>query len=322
LRASLGWSAAELGRLLFESLHSKLLTLPDETLVYPAHGAGSLCGKTISTDAASTIGAERRSNYALRPMALEEFVAAVCADQPDAPPYFTYDAVQNASEHATLDSVLVRALTPLSLREVLDMQMAGTLVLDVRDGQRFAAGHLPGSINIGLTGRYATWAGTVLHHEDAIVVVADPGREEEAATRLARIGFDHVVGHLEGGIATAQARPCLLVRTARVSAAQLAERLTWPLRPVVLDVRTLREWNDQHIEGSVNIPLTRLCERLSELRRDRTLVVICASGYRSAIAASLLQRHGFDLVELAGGMQAWSAYEAAKTDDRATTTVQ
>jgi hydroxyacylglutathione hydrolase len=308
LRASLGWSAAELGRLLFHSLHTKLLTLPDQTLVYPTHGAGSLCGRNISTDTVSTIGAERRSNYAVQPMSEEAFVEVVTTDQPDAPPYFNYDAVLNSKERPTLDAILERELRPLPLERVLDMQRARAHVLDVRDPGDFANGHLAGSINIGLGGQYATWAGTVLDRERAIVIIAAPGREEEAATRLGRIGFDAVAGYLAGGMQTLETRPDLLARTDRVSATLLAEQLASPEPPLVLDVRTSREWNDKHVEGSVNMPLNHLQRRLGELSRDRMMAVLCAGGYRSAIAASLLEHHGFErLIELAGGMSAWEA---------------
>jgi hydroxyacylglutathione hydrolase len=308
LRASLGWSAAELGRLLFESLHTKPLALPDETLVYPTHGAGSLCGKSISTETVSTIGDQRRSNYALQPMSQDEFVAVVTADQPDAPPYFTYDAVLNSKEHPTLDAILQRELNPLPLQLVLELQAAGAQVLDVRDPGDFAKGHLAGSINVGLGGQYATWAGTVLDRERPIVIVAEPGREEEAATRLGRIGFDEVAGFLEGGIQTLETRPELLVRTERVNATVLAEQLASSMPPLVLDVRTPREWETAHIAGSLNTPLNHLQERLLDLSRERQMAVICAGGYRSAIATSVLQRHGFaHLIELAGGIAAWEA---------------
>ena len=190
LRASLGWSATELGDRLYDSLWSKVLLLPDETLVYPGHGAGSLCGKSLGTTNGSTIGQERQSNYALQSMSRDEFVALVTADQPDAPPYFTYDAVLNSKVHQTLESSLQRVMTPLSLAQVLDLQKSGAVVLDVRDPVDFARGHLVGSVNIGLGGQYASWAGTVLDRERPLVIIAPPGREEEAATRLGRIGFD------------------------------------------------------------------------------------------------------------------------------------
>ena len=162
LRASIGWSANDLGSRLFDSLHNKLLPLPDETLVYPAHGAGSLCGKQLSSDTVSSLGDQRRLNYALQPMSSEEFIRLVTADQPDAPAYFTYDAILNTRERATLDKSLEQALHPIDLADVLQMGDAGSQILDVRDAAEYGKGHLAGSINIGLGGQYATWAGTIL----------------------------------------------------------------------------------------------------------------------------------------------------------------
>lgn len=308
LRASLGWSATELGRLLYDSLRTKLLPLPDDTLVYPTHGAGSLCGKSISKETVSTIGEQRRSNYALQPMSEDEFVTLVTADQPDAPPYFTYDAVLNSKERPTLDAILEQELNKLSLPQVLEMREAEAQILDVRDPGDFAMAHLTGSINIGLGGQYATWAGTVLSRERPIVIIAEPGREEEAAMRLGRIGFDNVAGFLERGMQALEGHPDLLAGTERVDAPTVAEELAASEPPVVLDVRTPREWNGAHIRGSVNLPLAQLPACLSELSRERRMVVCCAGGYRSSIAASLLQRNEFEhFMELAGGIAAWEA---------------
>jgi rhodanese-related sulfurtransferase/glyoxylase-like metal-dependent hydrolase (beta-lactamase superfamily II) len=308
LRAALGWSASELGQLLFDSLQSKLLPLPDETLIYPAHGAGSLCGKSIGAETVSTIGEQRRSNYALQSMSPAAFLALVTADQPDAPPYFTYDAVLNSRERTTLEVILQRELQPLSIDRVLGLQTDGAQVLDVREPAEFAEGHMAGSINIGLSGQYATWAGTVLTTDRPVVIVAAPGREQEAAMRLGRIGFDNVAGYLEGGILALDGRPDLLRLTERTTAGVLADRVASAGRPLVLDVRTPSEWRAKHIEGSVNVPLNRLEARLPELPRQSRLWVCCAGGYRSSIAVSLLQRAGFDdLVELAGGLAAWEA---------------
>src|SRR5881396_3820251 len=200
LRAALGWSAADLGGRLYDSLHTKLLTLSDASLVYPAHGAGSLCGKALSKETVSTIGEQRRLNYALQPMTKAAFVDLVTADQPDAPPYFTYDAVLNSKERPTLDETLARELNPMTLDQVLGLQEVGGQLLDTRDPVEFAAAHLTGSINIGLGGQYATWAGTILSRDQPIVIIADPGRENESAVRLGRIGFDHVVGFLKDGL--------------------------------------------------------------------------------------------------------------------------
>ena len=308
LRASLGWTAQDLGSHLYDSLHDKLLILPDDTLVYPAHGAGSLCGKQLSSDTVSSLGDQRRLNYALQPMSKEEFIRLVTADQPDAPAYFTYDAILNTRERATLDKSLERALHPIDLDEVLRMGDAGAQILDVREASEYAKGHLAGSINIGLGGQYATWAGTVLHRAKPIVIVAEPGREQEAALRLGRIGFDHVKGYLHEGMEALSGRPDLVWPTERRSAPMVAAELASADPPLLLDIRNPREWTTRHIEGSVNIPLNHLQERIAEIPRDRRIAVHCAGGYRSSIAAGILHQHGIThLIEMAGGLAAWDA---------------
>jgi hydroxyacylglutathione hydrolase len=308
LRASLGWTANDLGAHLYDSLHDKLLTLPDETLVYPAHGAGSLCGKQLSSDTVSSLGDQRRFNYALQPMSKEVFIRLVTADQPDAPPYFTYDAILNTREHATLDNNLEAVLHPVELDEVIRLGDAGAQILDVRDAAEYAPGHLAGSINIGLGGQYATWAGTVLDRAKSIVIIAEPGRELEAALRLGRIGFDHVRGYLRGGMQALAERPDLVWPTERVSVQTVADELASAEPPLVLDIRNSREWAAKHIAGSVNIPLNHLQERIAEVPRDRRIAVHCAGGYRSSIAASILHQYGItNLIEMAGGLAAWDA---------------
>lgn len=310
LRVALGWSANDLGGLLYDSLHDKLMTLPDDAAVYPAHGAGSLCGKALSKETVSTIGEQRRSNYALQPMSKTAFVDLVTADQPDAPAYFTYDAVLNSQERPTLDETLER-IGALPLERVLALQAEGAQVLDTREPAEFAAAHLASSVNVGLGGQYATWAGTVLTHEHPIVIVATPGREHEAATRLGRIGFDRVAGYLQDGLQSTASRPELMRSTERLSPQVAAERIaaaTGTQGPVLVDVRAPGEHRQKRIAGSVSLPLTHLGERLSELPAARPLLVYCAGGYRSSIAASLLQRHGFPQVsEIAGGIAAWEA---------------
>jgi glyoxylase-like metal-dependent hydrolase (beta-lactamase superfamily II)/rhodanese-related sulfurtransferase len=308
LRVALGWSAADLGRLLYDSLHDKLLALPDSTIVYPAHGAGSLCGKALGTETFSTIGDQRRLNYALQPMSKETFVELVTADQPDAPPYFTYDAVLNTKQRPTLDQALAEHLKPLSLEDVLALAAGGAQVLDARDGADFAAAHLTGSVNVGLVGQFATWAGTVLRRDRPIVIVADPGREGEAALRLGRIGFDHIAGYLKDGLVSLAGRPDLVERFDRLSAGVAAERLRSSEPPVLLDVRAPAETAAKAIAGSVNVPLTRLEAQIADVPAGRPVLVFCAGGYRSPIAASVLRRHGVkDVSELAGGMAAWEA---------------
>jgi len=316
LRAALGWSARELGSLLFDSLHTKLLALPDASLVYPAHGAGSLCGKAISKETVSTLGEQRRLNYALQPMSKEAFIQVVTADQPEAPPYFTYDAVLNSEERATLDEALAREMNPLTLDAVLALKANGAQILDTRDPDEFGAAHLAGSTNIGLGGQYATWAGTMLDRKHPIVIIAAPGREPESAVRLGRIGFDHVAGYLQNGLHSLESRPELIAKTERLSAPFAADLLSSNQPPLVVDVRAPREREQKHIGGSLSIPLNRLAENLERLPKNRSLLVYCAGGYRSSIAASLLRGSGFDSVsEIAGGIAAW---EAAKLPVRHT----
>lgn len=308
LRASLGWTAQELGGRLYDSLHNKLLTLPDETLVYPAHGAGSLCGKQLSSDTVSTLGDQRRLNYALQPMSKEEFIRLVTADQPEAPAYFTYDAILNTRERPTLDKTLEQVLRPVELDEVLAMGDAGAQLLDVRDTAEYAKGHLAGSINIALGGQYATWAGTVLDRTRPIVIIAEPGREEEAALRLGRIGFDHVKGYLRDGMGALAERQDLVWATERVSAPMLADELALQNPPLVIDIRNPPEWNTKHLSDSVNLPLAHLRERIGEVPRTRRIAVHCAGGYRSSIAVSILNQYGItNVIELAGGITAWEA---------------
>lgn len=308
LRASLGWTANDLAAHLYDSLHDKLLTLPDETLVYPAHGAGSLCGKQLSSDTVSSLGDQRRFNYALQPMSKKVFVGLVAADQPDAPPYFTYDAILNTRERATLDKNLEEVLHPVELDEVIQLGDSGAQILDVRDATEYAKGHLAGSINIGLAGQYATWAGTVLDRNKPIVIIAEPGRELEAALRLGRIGFDHVRGYLRGGMQALAERMDLVRSTERVSAQMAADELASTEPPLVLDIRDPREWETRHITRSMNIPLNHLQERIAEVPRDRRIVVHCEGGYRSSIAASILHHYGItNLIEMAGGLTAWEA---------------
>jgi glyoxylase-like metal-dependent hydrolase (beta-lactamase superfamily II)/rhodanese-related sulfurtransferase len=317
LRAALGWSAVDLGGMLFNSLHGKLLTLPDATLVYPAHGAGSLCGKALSKDTVSTIGDQRRVNYALRPMSQTAFVDLVTTDQPEAPAYFTYDAVLNSRERPTLDEALARELQPLTLDQLLAAQRSGAQVLDTRDPAEFAPAHLAGSINIGLGGQYATWAGTILDVTQPIIIVAQPGAETESAMRLGRIGFDQVAGFLKGGLAAAANRESesdvshndsLIVSTDRLSPHVAAERLASSQPPLAIDVRSPRERAEKWIADTAHNPLNALRAAALGLPRDRPLLVFCAGGYRSSMAASLLQRDGFTNVsELAGGIAAWEA---------------
>jgi hydroxyacylglutathione hydrolase len=313
LLASIGVTADELADMLYDSITNKLVKLPDATLVYPAHGAGSMCGKSLSKETVSTIGEQKKFNYALQPMSREAFKAIVTADQPEAPDYFVHDAILNRKERASLGAAMEKTLKPLTLDEVLALEKSGAQLLDVRDGIDFEGGHLKGTLNIALNGKYATWAGSMLSHDKPIVVVAEEGGEEEAVMRLGRIGFDNVAGYLAGGMNALASRDDLVERTERITAPALAEWLAGKRpdagpAPLVIDVRSDAEHAGGHIEGSLNIPLTHLDERSGEIPADRPVAVHCEGGYRSAIAASLLQKLGRrDVHDMVGGYKAWLA---------------
>lgn len=311
LMVSVGRNAADMAGLLYDSLHEKLLRLPDETRVYPCHGAGSACGKNISSETSSTIGAQRQTNYALQPMSKEKFVSVVTCAQPEAPAYFAYNARLNRADRPTLEAVLEQALQPLDLEEVLRRVGEGAQLLDTREADAFASGHLPGAVHIGLSGRYASWVGTLLDPEQPIVMVADPGKEEESAMRLGRIGFDRISGYLRGGMAAASDRRPSLVRRSRIGCEALAKALSGDAPPQVVDVRQEGEWLAGHIEGALHLPLASWTAQQSKLPRDRELVFVCKSGYRSSIAASLAERSGFKSVtDLTGGMDGWGRISA------------
>ncbi len=312
LLGSLGFAADDLAGMLYRSIKEKILPLPDETLVYPAHGAGSMCGRALSTETVSTMGEQRKYNYALQPMSEAEFTALVTADQPDAPQYFVYDAIMNRKERQTLDESLQLSLKPLGADELLRQQREGAHVLDVREPADYEGAHVANSINIGLSGRFATFAGILLDSDTPIVIVADPGREEEAALRLGRIGYDHVVGYLEGGMAALASREEVTRRTERITPATVDEHLRQPDPPAILDVRTENEFQGMRIEGSLHIPLHHVLERIGEVPTDRPVVVHCESGYRSAMAMGILERHGLtNATHMVGGIAAWGASRLA-----------
>ena len=327
LLASIGVTADELADMLYDSITNKLVKLPDATLVYPAHGAGSMCGKSLSKETVSTIGEQKKFNYALQPMSREAFKAIVTADQPEAPDYFVHDAILNRKERASLGDAMEKTLKPLALDEVLAAVKAGAQLLDVRDGIDFEGGHLRGALNIALNGKYATWAGSMLSHDKPIVVIAEEGGEEEAVMRLGRIGFDNVAGYLTGGMSALASRDDLVERTERITAPALAEWLAGKrpdagAAPIVVDVRSEAEHAGGHIAGALNIPLTHLDERIGEIPSGKPVAVHCEGGYRSAIAASLLQKlgrpHVFDLV---GGYKAWAAARLTSATGRSHTAV-
>ncbi len=305
LLASVGVTAEQLGGMLYESLHDKLMKLPDATLVYPAHGAGSMCGKNLGSETFTTIGTQRQQNYALQPMSKDEFIAIVTADQPQAPAYFGFDARLNKLERPMLDAALAQGVTALGVDAFLAKRAEGAQVVDARDEVDFAAGTLKGAWNVPLSGSFATWAGALLDLQTPIVLITEPGKEQEAVTRLGRIGIDTCVGYLDGGIAALAGHDELVQRTARIEAAELRRRLDAGEELAVLDVRTPGEWEGGHLDAAVHIPLIELPGRLDDVPQARPLYVVCRSGARSGTAISLLARAGVtDLVNVAGGMNA------------------
>lgn len=306
LRASLGWTAEELGGMLYDSLHGKLLELPDDTLVFPTHGAGSLCGKQLSEDSVSNIGDQKKYNYALQLMSKEKFIEIVTVNQPDPPDYFTYDAILNTKKRLTLHETVRRNLTPLTLERVLDLKDEGAQILDVRNPVDYSRIHLYGSINIGLGGNFASWAGTLLDSNKPIVIVAFAGTEEEAIIRLGRIGYDNIAGYLEGGIDAVLAYGDLSAHTKMITAQTLSTLITSDNQPQILDVRRPSEWEINRIEGSINMPLNHMKQGLDNIEHDKKVVVYCASGYRSSIAVSLLEMNDFsNTYNLVGGISDW-----------------
>jgi hydroxyacylglutathione hydrolase len=305
----------ELAASLFDSLHQKLLTLPDETIVYPAHGAGSLCGRQMSSDSSSTIGKERRLNYALQAKSRDEFVSLLTAEMPARPEYFQSEVARNRTGAVALEQL--PAVSRLEPDAVTRLQTAGAVVLDTRPAEQFGAAHVPGSIHIALSGQFASWAARLLGIDATIVLVAEnDAAVEEAQIRLARVGIEKIAGSLSGGILAWIEADKPIQSVDQVSVHSLAEWLKHPGSTTLLDVRekTERESN-RFIPGSVWIPLPELQRRVNELNRNSTVLVHCRSGYRSSIASSLLQAAGFsDVGNIVGGYDAWSLLFPPETD--------
>jgi hydroxyacylglutathione hydrolase len=285
---------------LFHSLRDKLLTLPDTTLVYPAHGAGSACGKNLSTETVSTIGEQRRTNYALAPMSLPEFVEVVTQGQSAAPMYFQYAATLNRQEHFRLNED--EPVTMLSFDEARAAIGAGATLIDTRESADFAQGHLRGALNVGISGRFADYVGQVVPASTPIVLTG--GSENEARVRLARIGFDQVVGALGSLQQVMLEHPDQVERASRLTAAQLDALRGSGIQ--LVDVRNPGEVAAGSVPDARPMPLSALPSRMAEFDLARPIVAFCAGGYRSSIAASYLRAKGaVDVSDLVGGYGAW-----------------
>ncbi|HJU92350.1 MAG TPA: rhodanese-like domain-containing protein [Pyrinomonadaceae bacterium] len=301
-----GYTPQMMAEMMYDSLHGKLLKLPDEVEVYPAHGAGSMCGKNMSKETSSTIGEQRKFNYALKPMSKDEFVAMMTADLPEAPSYFPRDAEINRAGARGLGELQPpAALTP---QQVLELRDQGHVLLDVRSAADFGAAHLPGSMNIGLGGQFAMWAGSLIPLSASIIVIADTSAQvDESVVRLARVGIENVKGYLEGGVQSWRDEGLPVSEIEQVSVAQLKEQMANDDLQIV-DVRRPVEYFNGHVPRAFNAPLASLDKSLGPLplEKDKLTAVICAGGYRSSAAASLLQQQGFsNLINVSGGTGAW-----------------
>lgn len=297
-------SKEELASLLYDSLQSKILSLDDDVIVYPAHGPGSSCGKNLGEDTLSTIGQQKQSNYALQHQTKDDFIRAVTEGLTDPPQYFPVNAKINQDGYESLDQVLVKGLKPLGIAAFKELIEKEVLILDTRKENDFTQGFVPGSISIGLDGRFAEWAGSLLPFGQPMILVTEPGKEKETLVRLARVGFDNVEGYLEGGFKAWQKAGEPIDIIIDIEADEMAMDLPYDDKLVVLDVRREAEFADGHIKGAVNLPLSELSDpgMMANLEDNHNIYVHCGGGYRSVIASSLLKRQGIhNLRNVLGG---------------------
>ena len=302
-----GYTPQMMAEMMYESLHEKILKLPDDLEVYPAHGAGSMCGRNMSNETSSTIGEQRKFNYALQPMTKEQFVSMMTADLQEAPAYFPRDAEINRAGARELSELSPPAA--LSPQQVFEFRDEDHVLLDVRSAAEFGAGHVPGSINIGLGGQFAMWAGSLIPLNSSIVIVADAQEQiDESVVRLARVGIENVKGYLAGGMENWRRAGLPVDAIPQVSVNELKEKLAASEELQVVDVRRPAEYGNGHVPRALNAPLARLDRIAEELpfEKDKPTAVICAGGYRSSAAASLLEQLGFtNLLNVSGGTGAW-----------------
>lgn len=297
-------TSEELAGILYDTLQNKIIPLSDEVIVYPAHGPGSSCGKNLGPDTSSTIGAERKSNYALQPQSKAEFVAAVTKDLVIAPRYFAINSKINQQGYAKLNDVKERGTAPLSLNDFKKAIVDDALIVDTRPALEFTHGFIPGSIFIGLEGRFAEWAGSILPFDREIILITPEGMEEEAVIRLSRVGFEKMRGCLEGGFATWKNADETIDVIIDVEADELMMDIPFDQNLVVVDVRRETEFADGHLVNALNLPLSEMTDvvHMAQFEDNQNLYIHCAGGYRSVIAASLLKREGIhNLRNVLGG---------------------
>ncbi len=309
----------QLAETLFDSLRNKVMTLPDDVIVYPAHGAGSACGKNMSKETFDTLGHQKATNYALRTnMTKAEFVKEVTTGLMPPPAYFPLNVTMNKQGYDSIDEVIKRGTHALSPRAFeAAANETGALILDTRDAQQFSEGFVPNSINIGIDGNFAPWVGALISDiKQQILLVTEPGREEEVVTRLARVGYDYCIGYLDGGFEAWKKAGMETDKIERVTAVQLAQILAANPDTPVFDVRKNSEYLSEHVEGAENAPLDYINESMLAMPKHKTAYIHCAGGYRSMIFASILRARGYDnLVDVAGGFKAIKESEKFKVTD-------
>src|SRR5690242_2369354 len=306
-------SKEELASIMYDSIQNKLKTLPDDLIVYPAHGPGSSCGKNLGPETQSTIGNEKQSNYAMLPQTREEFIKAVTKDLSDPPPYFPINAKINREGYSNLEEIKAKGLHALPLKEFKQQLREDSIILDTREPEAFSNGFIPGSIFIGLGGRFAEWAGSLLPFDKPILLITEEGKEEEAVVRLARVGFENVEGFLRGGFDAWKKAGEKTDMIINVEADELAMDIPFDDRLTVLDVRKFSEFADGHVKDAMNLPLAEINDvaQIAQLEEDQNIYIHCGGGYRSIIAASLLKRQGYhNLRNVLGG---WDKIKEQKT---------
>ena len=297
----------DLAGMLYESLHQKIMPLEDAVVVYPAHGAGSSCGKSLGAETFSTIGIQKSSNYALQAESKEAFVKAVTEGLNTPPAYFPINASINKEGYSSLDSILEKAMLPLSINDFKEKLVDNIIILDTRHQDRFMQGFVPGAINIGLKGRFAEWAGSLLPFTQPIVLVTEVGYEKESIIRLSRVGLDNVIGYLSGGFEAWQNAGETIDLIIDVEADELAMDLPFDENLVIVDVRRETEYANEHVKEAINIPLDQLTDpgSMANLDDHHNIYIHCASGYRSVIAASMIKRQGIhNIRNVVGGIEA------------------
>jgi hydroxyacylglutathione hydrolase len=297
-------TSAELASIMYDTIQNKLLPLPDDVIVYPAHGPGTSCGKNLGPETVSTIGEQKKSNYAMQPQTREEFIKAVITDLEDAPPYFSVNARINKEGYDSLDDVKRKGLTPLTTEEFKQKTDKDLIILDTRSVSEFSKGFVPGSVFIGLEGRFAEWAGSLLSFHQRILLVTEPGKEEETIIRLARVGFDNVEGYLKGGLEAWKNAGEIIDIIIEVDADELAMDIPFDDNLTVLDVRNENEFAEGHVKDAMNLPLSHMTDpaQIARLEENQNIYVHCGGGYRSMIASSLLKRQGYhNLRNIFGG---------------------